>query len=150
MISASVSRKSKYQITLRATGLIFSVAALTGFWGMKQVSDKLEWTTENETVFYKVNAPSEPPVYDLGKDDGTISGLGGRVPSWKLAYFMSLHPPLNVIGVSAYNPERSRLKVPSSHNYLVKSYIAGGILGALTIAELLIFSIVFYARFFLR
>lgn len=89
-------------------------------------------------------------MYDLGKVDGTISGLGGRVSSWKLAYYMSLHPQLNVIGVSAYNPERSRLNVPSPHNHLVKSYIAGGILGALTIAGLLIFSIFFYARFFLR
>ena len=112
------------------------------------MSDRLEWNAEAENIFYEVKGPLATLVYDLGKVDGSISSLGGRMPAWRLAYYMSLHSPLNVIGANVYDAERTRLKVPSPHNYLVKSYIASGIFGASFIAGILIFATGFFAREF--
>ena len=155
IISARTSYNSKYKTTLYATGLIFSVVAMTDFGGLKNAydittpnfngttSDRMIWSSENENIYYNVGEPSKPLVYDLGKVDGSISSLGGRLPSWRLAYYMSLHHPLSGIGSGHFNAERKRLKIPSSHNFLVESYIVGGVLGGAIIAGLLILSLIF-------
>ncbi|MDB3895711.1 hypothetical protein N9361_00180 [Alphaproteobacteria bacterium] len=143
MISRRKSYNSRYQTTLYATGLIFSVFAIIGFGGLKNTSDRMIWTSKNTNIYYKFGESSSPLAYDLGKVDGSISSLGGRLPSWKLAYYMSLHYPLSGIGSGRFNAERERLIVPSSHNLLVESYIIGGVLGGMVIAGLLILSIVF-------
>lgn len=143
MISARTSHNSKYQTTLYASGLIFSVFAMVGSGGLSNVSERMVWSSDNKNIFYKVGEPSKSLVYDLGKVDGSISSLGGRLPSHKLAYYMSLHHPLSGIGFDHFNAERERLNVPSPHNVLVESYIHGGVLGGMVIAGLLIFSIVF-------
>lgn len=161
IISARTSYNSKYKTTLYATGLIFSVVAMTGFGGLKNVYDvplpnfdgttsaRMIWSSGNENIYYNVGGPSKPLVYDLGKVDGSISSLGGRLPSWKLAYYMSLHHPLSGIGSGYFNAERERLKIPSAHNFLVESYIAAGVLGGAVIAGLLIFSLIFGMRQYL-
>lgn len=163
IILAKTSYNSKYKTTLYATGLIFSVVAMTGFGGLKNAydvtsfnfdgntsfnfdgntSDRMIWSSENENIYYTVGGLSKPLVYDLGKVDGSISSLGGRLPSWKLAYYMSLHHPLSGIGSGFFNAERERLKIPSAHNFLVESYIVGGVLGGAVIAGLLILSLIF-------
>ena len=143
MISARTSCNSKYQATLYASGLIFSVSAMVGFGGLSTVSERMVWSSDNKNIFYKVGEPSKSLVYDLGKVDGSISSLGGRLPSHKLAYYMSLHHPLSGIGFDHFNAERERLNVPSPHNVLFESCIHGGVLGGMVIAGLLIFSIVF-------
>ena len=56
---------------------------------------------------------------------------------------MSLHHPLSGIGSGFFNAERERLKIPSAHNFLVESYIVGGVFGGAVIAGLLILSLIF-------
>ena len=155
IILAKTSYNSKYKTTLYATGLIFSVVAMTGFGGLKNAYDvtslhfdgntfnRMIWSSGNENIYYTVGGLSKPLVYDLGKVDGSISSLGGRLPSWRLAYYMSLHHPLSGIGSGFFNAERERLKIPSAHNVLVESYIVGGVFGGAVIAGLLILSLIF-------
>lgn len=143
IISARTSYNSKYQTTLYASGLIFSFFAMVGFGGLSTVSERMVWSSDNKNIFYKVGEPSKPLVYDLGKVDGSISSLDGRLPSQKLACYMSLHHPLSGIGFDHFNAEREQLNVPSPHNVLVESYIHGGVLGGMVIAGVLILSIVF-------
>ena len=81
IISARTSYNSKYQTTLYALGLIFSVFAMTGFGGLSTVSERMVWSSDNKNIFYKVGEPSRSLVYDLGKVDGSISSLAGRLPS---------------------------------------------------------------------
>lgn len=70
---------------------------------------------------------------DLGKVDGSVSSFGGRLPAWRLSYYMAddLRKVLFGVGWDEFHTVIMELQIPTPHNYFVESFIQAGVLGVL-------------------
>ncbi|MCL9781540.1 O-antigen ligase family protein [Vibrio sp. S4M6] len=146
--SARTLFSRRYLIVLYAVGLLLSSAILIGIGGVS-VSQRMSLDYNAYGNADKVYTDQFERQHDLGKVDGSVISLGGRLPTWKLAYYMSENTPVFGVGRVKFDRVRDELLLPNAHNYLVESYIDGGLLGAASIVALLLYSVAFIsARYF--
>lgn len=159
----------RFSQVLYFVGFLLSLSFAVGVGGLDHTSKRIDINalsnsavnseselTENsksigDSAFRRESATCRTLDCNLGRIDSSMLSLGGRVPTWKLAYYTTVDTGVLLgSGWDKYIQASQSLGFPTPHNYLVESFIAGGVIGASLVAGLLLVALLFFgARYFL-